>query len=101
MENKKTGVEIIAEERKRQVEKEGWTADHDAEHDKGELAVAAACYAVYHTDASVEYPRDVENGWPWAQYYWRPSDSIRNLAKAGALIAAEIDRIQNRTHDPH
>jgi hypothetical protein len=33
--------------------------------------------------------------WPWDQDWWKPSpDPIRNLVKAGALIAAEIDRLQ-------
>jgi hypothetical protein len=33
--------------------------------------------------------------WPWEQPdWWKPSDNpIRNLEKAGALIAAEIDRL--------
>jgi hypothetical protein len=44
---KKTGAELIAQERQRQIEKEGWT----------------------------------------------PDDPIRELIKAGALIAAEIDRL--------
>jgi len=33
--------------------------------------------------------------WPWAQTAFKPSgDPVRNLEKAGALIAAEIDRTQ-------
>ena len=39
------GAEMIAAERRRQVEKEGWTAEHDSGHPSGELAMAAACYA--------------------------------------------------------
>ncbi len=41
-----TGIEIIAEERKRQIEKEGWTAEHDAEHCANDLAIAADHYAM-------------------------------------------------------
>ena len=41
----KTGIELIADERKRQIEVEGWTAEHDAEHYESELAYAAAVYA--------------------------------------------------------
>jgi hypothetical protein len=44
-ESMKTGIELIAEERKRQIEVEGWTAEHDDEHTDGELALAAVCYA--------------------------------------------------------
>jgi hypothetical protein len=38
-----TGIELIAAERKRQVEKEGYTAKHDSQWVKGELAGAAVC----------------------------------------------------------
>lgn len=41
----KSGIEIIAEERKRQIEVEGWTLEHDDEHRCGELSDAAVCYA--------------------------------------------------------
>ena len=39
------GVELIAGERERQVSEEGWTAEHDDSHIRGELAMAGACYA--------------------------------------------------------
>lgn len=91
----KTGVELIAEERHRQIEKEGWTAKHDKEHYHGELAIAGACYSVYHTDAQV-LNHGLDDGWPWDEKWWNPStNAIENLVKAGALIAAEIDRLQN------
>ena len=92
----KTGIELIAEERQRQIEKEGWTSEHDASHFNGELAKAAACYAVVGTDAKVIDPYfDLESwAWPFEKESWKPhQDKIRNLIKAGALIAAEIDRI--------
>jgi hypothetical protein len=97
MEAKKTGVELIAEERQRQIDKEGWTAQHDAEHKYGELAIAAACYAVYNTDANVNNPNTRSpNGWPWNDNSFKPADLIKNLVRAGALIAAEIDNIQKQ-----
>lgn len=91
----KKGIELIAAERQRQVEKEGWTPEHDAEHTWGELAIAAACYALHHTDGKVNNPHTTNlNGWPWADMWWKPSeDKIKNLVRAGALIAAEIDRL--------
>lgn len=37
----------------------------------------------------------VPNGWPWPVESWKPSpEPARNLEKAGALIAAEIDRLE-------
>lgn len=104
MSNLKSGIELIAAERQRQIDIEGWNAEHDRTHTWGELAKAAACYAVHHTDARVFDPGsanddltiNIENAWPWDSKWWKPSnDKIRNLVKAGALIAAEIDRLQN------
>lgn len=45
MSDKTTGAERISRERQRQIEVEGWTAEHDNAHPNGELAKAAACYA--------------------------------------------------------
>lgn len=98
----KTGIELIAEERQRQIEVEGWTPQHDDEHSKGELANAAAVYAIdpMGGDASSM----IKNLWPWDKSWLKiscnentednPSGRIRDLQKAGALIAAEIDRLQ-------
>lgn len=87
-----TGSELISAERRRQVEVEGWTPEHDDEHQYGELAIAAAKYAERAHERSMPFlpPR----GWPWFSCWWKPSpDPVRNLVKAGALIAAEIDRL--------
>lgn len=99
------GIELIAQERQRQVDREGWTPEHDAEHRRAEMAIAAACYAVEGTDAEVRYPyfddsNDPENdgGWPW-EPAWdkrKKHDRLKQLTIAGALIAAEIDRLQQR-----
>lgn len=92
------GVSLIASERGRQIEQEGWTADHDDQHADGELAIAAACYAL--AEHARSYGRhnvdELPVKWPWHEGWWKPTpdDRIRELAKAGALIAAEIDRIK-------
>ena len=94
-----TGVERIAKERKRQIEEKKWSKTHDDQHRQGELADAAACYAF---SGSLR--------WPWYAYhdkrmkrpvpYLTPSMAdlidfrIRELEKSGALVAAEIDRLQ-------
>lgn len=94
-----TGVDLIADERARQMGEEGWTAEHDDEHTSGELGRAAQAYLfaveqpVYWSAASGNVPV----AWPWHSEWWKPSDDpIRNLVKAGALIAAEIDRLQRQ-----
>ena len=89
------GAGLIASERFRQVTVKGFTPKHDAEHDDHSLLIAAACYL---TEAAsprhMEWPK-VPAEWPWGREWWNPSaDPIRNLVKAGALIAAEIDRLQ-------
>jgi hypothetical protein len=95
------GIELIAAERQRQIDVEGWTREHDDELFKGELAAAAVCYADEAFVQSYEpwSRRDdaiAPYGWPFDSLaFWKPSDdTIRNLVKAGALIAAEIDRLQ-------
>jgi hypothetical protein len=85
-----SGISAIAAERQRQISKEGWTTAHDDEHTEQALASAALCY-VY---ASIFDPEDFPlRYWPWDQEWWKPSDARRNLVKAGALIAAEIERL--------
>src|SRR5271165_3124066 len=41
------GSGLIVEERSRQISAEGWSADHDDEHQSGELAMAAQAYISY------------------------------------------------------
>ena len=94
-----SGAVLIAKERERQVAQEGWTPEHDDKHRGYQLTLAAMSYS-----AAVAAPDEEgdEHGkvrpchdWPWAKKWWKPSpDPIRNLVKAGALIAAEIDRLQ-------
>ncbi len=90
-----TGIESIAAERQRQIEAEGWTAEHDDRHVSGELAQAAAAYALNALEYEDGSPFRFMGAqiWPWPNF-WKPSASPRrDLVKAGALIAAEIDRI--------
>lgn len=89
----KTGVELIADERQRQMDVEGWTQEHDDAHSSGEMAKAATCYANQAVFA-VFSARRQPLMWPWSDEWWRPTTPIRDLTKAGALIAAEIDRLQ-------
>jgi len=90
-----SGVVLITAERQRQIDVEGWTPEHDDEHSSSELNRAARFYA-----KKAQYPESYTDvkapmGWPWDTEWWKPSpDPIRNLVKAGALIAAEIDRLQ-------
>lgn len=86
------GIKLISDERCRQIDKEGWTEEHDSQHQDNEILNAALCYAhnVHRPLRKGETPLL----WPWGKSWWKPSkgDSVRDLVKAGALIAAEIDR---------
>lgn len=122
------GAEMIAAERARQVDAEGWTAEHDRSHGDQSLAWAAASYAapdlvfrrtgfesaVGHgprrNAGRTAYTWTFRDPWPWVNGDKREprpwpdrevskgpnvQQRIRELAKAGALIAAEIDRLQS------
>ena len=81
----------IVAERVRQVVKEGWLPEHDDQHAVGELAAAAACYC--HPEPCMDDTRGVPFSWPWVRRWWKPTDRRRDLVKAGALILAEIERL--------
>jgi hypothetical protein len=94
-----SGIEMIAAERQRQIDVEGYTSKHDDKHMDAELAEAGCAYADMAAmqlgglgDRAIKRVPDV---FPWTVEWWKPStDPVRKLVKAGALIAAEIDRLQ-------
>jgi hypothetical protein len=94
-------IEDIAAERARQVTDEGWSSEHDDGHRSGQLANAAACYAstqrpfkaVERAGRAYEAFTSYEDLWPWGDHWWKPADRRRDLVRAGALIVAEIERL--------
>lgn len=90
----------IIKERLRQVEDEGYTAARDDLHVNGELATAAACYAAMagFNDGNRDHypPGSPMIQWPWDHDLWKPTDRRRDLVKAGALILAEIERLDRK-----
>ena len=98
------GTELIAAERQRQIEQEGWTPEHDDEHDGGCMAVAGACYALWAASKLTaqewwrkQFAFNAQRLWQWDADWWKPKDPLRDLVRAGALIAAEIDKLQRST----
>ncbi len=85
-------VQSVISERQRQQSVEGWTPEHDDEHTEGEMAEAAACYAMFANNQGFSVP----GLWPWAREWWKQSGQRRDLVKAGALILAEIERIDRQ-----
>ena len=70
---------LVAAERQRQIDTEGYQPEHDRQHGHTQLALAAQAY--YHHDASY---------WPWDGFY-KPKGPLKNLIRAGALYQAAID----------
>lgn len=109
------GIDLIAAERERQITEEGYTAEHDQDH-AAEIAWAARCY-VENTAMGLtglptftpgegwraeSVPEFHEFPWPWHKDYWKPTgDPVRDLVKAGALIAAAIDSLMESGEQVH
>lgn len=87
-----SGVDDIASERWRQIFEEGWTHAHDDRHSRGEMAAAAVTYLLHGAQSPAEM-RSTPVRWPWSADWWKPKDRRADLVRAGALIAAEIDRL--------
>ena len=110
----KTAIELIAEERQRQIEKEGYSTTHDDEHAGGEIAMAAACMAapkdIYELRMTNNKTVLFEDPYPWGEETYSRGEKgwhhlstaekkkgkkrLRQLQIAGALIVAEMERLQ-------
>ena len=97
IEGENNPLRLIINERMRQIEEEGWTIDHDDQHIDQSLAMAAACYAAPEDIfVAPDTYYDFIDAWPWADE-WDKRDlhsRMHQLAIAGALIAAEMERLQ-------
>lgn len=83
-------TDVLAE-RQRQITAEGWTTEHDDRNASCELAAAAATYATCTEPEQLQICGAA--AWPWRRGWWKPTTYRRNLIKAGALILAEIERL--------
>lgn len=103
------GVTAIRRERVRQIAEERFSAEYDDRHSDGELVEAALAYATLAVMQLVRgdahrmldrYPPLTGFCWPDG-FEWKPAATVRdNLVKAGALIAAEVDRLDRLESDP-
>lgn len=85
-----SGVEMIAAERLRQ-QSIGYDSRHDSTHRGAELRIAAAQLLVYKTDESLTTHAYEEDMWGLINHRCRTQ--LERLTIAGALVAAEIDRL--------
>lgn len=90
-------LNAIYAERIRQEEAEGFSPEHDDELDVGELGAAAAAYALHAIGARLPaghaVNQSIERIRPWPLKVHAPR---RALIIAGALLMAEIERIDRR-----
>lgn len=88
-----TGHELIAQERKRQIEVEGYSQESDSERYGGSRSLQYAAEAYEFSQPEL---------WPWAQEYYKPTpdDPAKQLVKAGALYQAEADRLNKLITNP-
>lgn len=83
----KTGIELIAKEREEQLGKHNFDKEWDSLHVDGELLDFAVSIIEQDVD---KYPWN-----PTLFVHIKRKDRIEQLSIAGALIAAEIDRLNN------
>lgn len=93
---RKKAIDDILAERERQIREEEWTLEHDDTYTAGELVMAAVCYAFNTVRNMVWYPGEMPVDWPWDAEWWKPTIPRRDLIKAGALILAEIERLDRK-----
>lgn len=96
-----TPTKEIYVERQRQIFTEGFSRDRDDSYLKGELARAAGSYASIAGGAiersEPDTSRYLTSAWPFDRTWWKPTTPRRDLVKAGALILAEIERLDRAT----
>lgn len=83
--------DVIAE-RRRQIEEEGYDAEHDDEHNGPDtLALAAVAYLLEASGISGE------DFWPWGTEF-KPKGKRRNLIRGNALGLAALERMDRTPH---
>lgn len=93
-------------ERKRQIDKEHYSHEHDDEYDQNELIRAASSYLSHvigrgwvfkETCPETYQDEEAPDLWPWDLDFWKPKNPRRDLVRAAALIIAEIEKIDRST----
>ena len=94
----KSGLELIADERQRQIDVKGYSFDHDRIQRQNE-----SIRGKYETlkKAAEAYEKNDINLWPWDRKLFKPTlqDPVRRLTKAGALYKAQYDCLQQFPDD--
>lgn len=99
---KKSGIELIKEERREQIEKHGWSLEHDQYYKNGQL-VEAARFCVEKAQIKQGLKDKEDHEWPsgWDQYFEdkiRDKSIIGQYVVAGAFYMAENDRTNSSNY---
>lgn len=86
----RNGAELIASERYRQIKEEGYSHAADNREDVMNFILAAEAYI--NSAEGFAVPQGVQI-WPWEDKYFKPRQMKQDLIRAGALIAAALDRL--------
>lgn len=86
----RNGAELITAERYKQLTEKGYTHEHDRNIEVMDFIRAAEAYI--NSAEGFAYPQGVQ-AWPWNRRYFKPLQMRRDLVRAGALIAAALDRL--------
>lgn len=93
-------------ERKRQIDQEHYSHEHDDEYDQNELIRAASSYLSHvigrgwvfkETCPETYQDEEAPDLWPWDLDFWKPKNPRRDLVRAAALLIAEIEKIDRST----
>ena len=84
------GMTAVIAERRRQIEVEGWSADHDEKYPMGELARAGAAYLISGGGNGFAGKKV----WPWGREWWKPDRKSprRDFVRGLALGLAELEK---------
>lgn len=86
----------LFDERLRQMQVEGYSRLRDDIYTGGDLARAASEYAAASATGGNEVSTVCQTPrpeWPWGGKHWKPKSRRDCLIKAGALVIAEIERL--------
>lgn len=99
MEEQSVGVKLIAQERQKQTEKYGFTAEYQAQHpewyDKEQLAYAAHSLLSLESKPAmyIKEPYNWDKEWFIRILKKASADKNYRYKVAGSLLAAELDRL--------
>lgn len=101
-EDARYGILMFAEERRRVIEEEGYTPEHDNMHGPHDLIAAGHCYiqqALFDMQGVACDNPPFE--WPFEASQWKPSegDTLKDLRRGVQFLAAAVDCIMTPVED--